>query len=101
MRVVELAKVIKVPVLVWELDLLSTYAGRFSDLRTWLAPAEINRDRNLRLQYLAGLQLDSTKGADAFAEIVGHRQFPLDIFRASPDRLKALRDALTMPVTNP
>ena len=30
--------------------LLSTYAGQASDLRSWLAGAEINRDGNLRLQ---------------------------------------------------
>jgi spermidine synthase len=75
-------------------DLLSTYAGRFSDLKTWLASAEINRDRNLRLQYLAGLQLDSQKGADAYAEILNHRTFPADIFNASPSKLEALRKAM-------
>jgi spermidine synthase len=79
-------------------DLLSTYAGRFSDLRGWLATAEINRDRNLRLQYLAGLQLDSTNGADAYVQILGQRNFPTDMFRASPERLKELHDALAVPL---
>jgi spermidine synthase len=82
-------------------DLLATYAGRFNDLKAWLASAEINRDRNLRLQYLAGLQLDSTKGADAYAEILGHRIFPADMFKASPSRLSALKDALAVPLINP
>ena len=36
------------------LDLLSTYAGRADELGPWLENAEINRDRNLRLQYLGG-----------------------------------------------
>lgn len=80
------------------IDLLSTYAGRFSDLRAWLAKAEINRDRNLRLQYLAGLQLDSTNGADAYVQILAQRNFPTDMFRASPDRLKELHDALAVPL---
>jgi spermidine synthase len=80
-------------------DLLSTYAGRFSELRTWLAPAEINRDRNLRLQYLAGLQLDSNKGTDTYAEILGRRTFPSDLVRASPERLQLLRQALGEPGT--
>jgi spermidine synthase len=39
-------------------DLLSTYVGQASDLRPWLKGAVINRDRNLRLQYLAGLGLN-------------------------------------------
>jgi len=36
-------------------ELLGTYAGRASDMKGWLKDAAINRDRNLRLQYLAGL----------------------------------------------
>ena len=32
--------------------------GQASDLRSWLKDAAINRDRNLRLQYLAGLGLN-------------------------------------------
>jgi spermidine synthase len=35
-------------------DLFATYAGHASDLTEWLKDAAINRDRNLRLQYLAG-----------------------------------------------
>jgi spermidine synthase len=33
-------------------QMLATYAGQASDLGAWLKGAEINRDRNLRLQYL-------------------------------------------------
>jgi spermidine synthase len=83
------------------IDLLSTYAARFPDLKHWLARAEINRDRNLRLQYLAGLQLDSNTGADTYLEMIGRRVFPTDIFRASPEKLKALNDALAVPIPNP
>ena len=43
-------------------DLLGTYAGQASDLESWLADAQINRDRNLRLQYLAGMTPDWYKG---------------------------------------
>lgn len=74
--------------------LLSTYAGRFTDLRTWLIAAEINRDHNLRLQYLAGLQLDSHDGATTFREIADQREYPDDLFRASPSRLAELRQTL-------
>ena len=81
--------------------MLSTYAARFSDLKGWLSSAEINHDRTLRLQYLAGLQLDSTKGADTYVEIIGHRTFPTDMFLASPERLKMLQDALAVPLVNP
>lgn len=32
-------------------SILSTYAGRGSDLAPWLVDAEVNRERHLRLQY--------------------------------------------------
>lgn len=83
------------------IDLLSTYTGRYSDLKTWLAAAEINRDRNLRLQYLAGLQLESTTGADSYAEMLLHRKFPADMFRASPAQLQELQVALGLTRLNP
>jgi spermidine synthase len=73
------------------LQLLSTYAGRYADLRTWLAGAEINRDRNLRLQYLAGMQLDSLSGSAAYNEMLRHRVFPFDIFQAPESQLETLR----------
>ncbi len=40
------------------IDLFATYAGRKPDLEPWLRNAQINRDRNLRLQYLAGMGLN-------------------------------------------
>ena len=82
-------------------ELLSTYAGRFRDLRGWLARAEINRDRNLRLQYLAGLQLDSSGGANAYGEMLNYRQFPEDIFRPGDTRLEELRQRMEARRGNP
>ena len=41
--------------------LLATYGGQASDLQPWLADAQINSDRNLRLRYLAGLRPTSLK----------------------------------------
>ncbi len=83
------------------LELLGTYAGQFSDLRAWLAPAEINRDRHLRLQYLAGLHLNSSQGADAYRQILSRRQYPENLFIAAPGtrrRLeRVLRDAAGAP----
>ena len=80
-------------------DLLATYAGRATELKKWLAPAELNRDRSLRLQYLAGLQLESTRGAEAYHELIAERSFPADIFRGSPDALAALERMF--PTTKP
>jgi spermidine synthase len=75
-------------------SLFKTYAGRASDLQPWLAPAEINRDRNLRLQYLAGMGLNVNQSKLIFDEIVGYRRFPEDLFVGSGMRNTALRWAL-------
>src|SRR4029079_3326205 len=40
-------------------ELFSTFAGNAQMLAPWLADAQINRDRNLRLQFLAGLGLNN------------------------------------------
>ncbi len=65
-------------------ELLQTYAGRGSDLEPWLRDAEINRDRSLRLQYLAGLALDFQDAYNIYATIVGYRRYPSDVFLVSP-----------------
>ena len=43
-------------------DLLSNYAGQNADLGAWSAGADINRDVDLRLQYLGGWGINSTHG---------------------------------------
>src|SRR5207253_482156 len=70
--------------------LLSTYAGQRSDLQQWLAGAEINRDDNLRLQYLAGLALNTSMEATIYSQILGYRTFPKNIFFGSDETLQRL-----------
>jgi len=55
-------------------DLLNTYSGNSRDLEPWLAGAEINRDRNLRLQYLAGLGFNENRGTEIRDEILSYKQ---------------------------
>ncbi|MCJ7628566.1 MAG: hypothetical protein MUO50_09280, partial [Longimicrobiales bacterium] len=73
------------------LELLSTYAGRAGDLESWLEGSEINRDRNLRLMYLAGLQLNKYQQSSIYAEILGRSRFPADVFVGSPQSIIILR----------
>ena len=73
------------------LDLLSTYGGRASDLRPWLEGAQINRDRNLRLQYLAGMQLNRYQGGPIYEAMARYRSFPDSLFSGSDDQKAALR----------
>lgn len=75
-------------------EILATYAGQASDLRPWLKDAEINRDRNLRLQYLAGMGLNSHLSGLIFSELLAYYRFPDELFVGSEGRLKELRKAL-------
>jgi spermidine synthase len=73
-------------------DLLQTYAGRGPDLEPWLRDAPINRDRSLRLQYLAGLALDDQNAYGIYGTIISYRQYPSDLFDVSPqDEAQLLR----------
>ena len=65
-------------------ELLRTYAGQGPDLEPWLRHAEINRDRSLHLQYLAGLALDLQEAYDIYAAIASYRQYPRALFDVSP-----------------
>jgi spermidine synthase len=65
-------------------DLFSTYAGRKPDLEPWLRDATLNRDRNLRLQYLAGLGLNLYQADVIYADMLRHvTKIPEDLFIAS------------------
>jgi spermidine synthase len=65
-------------------DLFSTYAGRKSDLAPWLKDASLNRDRNLRLQYLAGLGLNEYKADEIYQDMLRFvHTTPQDLFAGS------------------
>ena len=79
------------------MDLLATYAGRASDLAPMLAGAEINEDLNLRLQYLAGLGLNSVLAPQIYRDILAYRKFPDGLLTGSDERINALRALLGRP----
>jgi spermidine synthase len=76
------------------IELFSTFAGQASDLKGWLADAQINHDRNLRLQFLAGLGLNLYQSGPIYANMIAHSRFPENIFTGSPASIQALRDAM-------
>jgi len=75
-------------------DLFATYAGRASDLKPWLTGAAINRDRNLRMQYLAGIGLNADDSASIYAGMLVYRRFPEDLFFSAEGRVDSLREAV-------
>lgn len=76
------------------IDLFSTYAGSADDLRPWLQDAQINRDRNLRLQYLAGRGLNLYRADAIFAEMLPFASEPQGIFSGSQELMDALREKI-------
>lgn len=64
-------------------SLVATYGGQARDLQPWFKHAQINRDRDLRLQYLAGMGLNLNQSGAIFAELRSYRRFPEEIFPGS------------------
>jgi spermidine synthase len=73
------------------LDVLGTYSGRGRDLAGWVAGAQINTDRNLRLQYLAGVGFNNNLGTQIRDSMLDYRQFPADLFTGDASSLESLR----------
>ena len=74
--------------------LLATFGGRAADLAPWLRGAEINRDRNLRLQYLAGMGLNTHESGRTYDEMLTYVKFPDGLITGSPERIAELKKAL-------
>ena len=79
------------------IDLLATYAGQASDLQDWTKNAEINTDRNLRLQYLAGMWLNSNMVSEILTQITRHYKFPETLFLGSDKSKQMLRLVIEGP----
>jgi spermidine synthase len=74
--------------------LFSTYAAAGAQLAPWLEGAAINRDRNLRLQYLAAVGLNSYRSEAIYNQLVSYRRFPDSLFVADEAWKTRLRSAM-------
>lgn len=77
--------------------LVATYAGQAPDLKPWLKGAQINHDRDLRLQYLAGMGLNFNQSDSIYTDLSTYRRFPDEIFVGSNMWNDALRRTLQQP----
>ena len=75
-------------------DLFATFAGNKPQLEPWLADATINRDRNLKLQYLAGLGVHLYQSDVIYAGMLRHADWPDGLFTGSPEMMSQLREAM-------
>jgi spermidine synthase len=64
--------------------LLAAYFGRKADLAEWLEGAQINHERSLRLQYLAGFSVERYEELEIYRSMAAYRRYPADIFIAPP-----------------
>ena len=75
-------------------ELFGTYAGNSRDLKSWFdrdPKVTINTDRNLRLQYLAGLGLNLYQSDPIYRSMIRDARYPEGLFEGSPQTLQALR----------
>jgi spermidine synthase len=72
-------------------DLFGTFAGRRGDMKNWLSDVQINTDRNLKLQYLAGLGLNLYQSDAIYKAMIRDAKYPDDLFQGSPETLTALK----------
>jgi spermidine synthase len=77
-------------------DLFSVYLGQKSDLAPWFAGAEINRDRDLRLQYLAGWGINSSLEDALYREMMRYRKPPENLFTGLPQSVNAMLYAISL-----
>jgi spermidine synthase len=75
-------------------DLLATYVGRAPDLAPMWHEVPINTDLNMRLQYVAGLGLNSIDSARIYREILSYRKFPEDLLTGSGEGVARLRELI-------
>ncbi len=73
------------------IDLFGTFAGRRGDMKNWLADVQINTDRNLKLQYLAGLGLNLYQSDAIYKAMIRDAKYPDNLFEGSPETLTALK----------
>jgi spermidine synthase len=78
-------------------DLLATYAGRAQDLAPMLANTRLNDDLNMRLQYLAGLGLNSVSAPQVYRELLSYRKFPEDFLIGSGEGASTLHELIGRP----
>jgi hypothetical protein len=72
-------------------NLLATFAGTGNDLKGWTQDAIINRDKSLKLQYLAGLGLNLYRANDIYQHMVAYGpRMPQGMFVGSPTTVDML-----------
>ena len=78
-------------------ELLGSYVGKATALEPMVSGVPVNNDLNLRLQYLAGMGLNSAMAPQVYREMLSYRKFPDDLLTGAGDRINALKTLLGRP----
>lgn len=79
------------------ISLFGTFAADASQLSEYLSDAQINRDRNLRLQYLAGMAVNRYEQADLYAKLKGAGGWKEGLFKGDEATLTQMRNLISRP----
>jgi spermidine synthase len=71
-------------------QLMATFAAKRPEIDPWIEDAELNRDRNLRLQYLAGEGVNLYQADQIYRSMAQYRTYPRGLFSGSQERLDQL-----------
>ena len=74
-------------------QLMATFAAKKPEIDPWIADAQLNRDRNLRLQFLAGMGMNLYEADRIYRDMAEHRTFPEGLFTGSSGRMAQLMAA--------
>jgi spermidine synthase len=78
-------------------SLFGTFAADASQLEGYLRDAQINRDRNLRLQYLAGMAVNQYQQADLYAKLKAAGGWKDGLFKGDEATMNRLRATISGP----
>src|SRR5215203_2230897 len=77
------------------IDLFANFAGNRQQPQPWLADATINRDRNLKLQYLAGLGVHLYQSDVIYAGMIRYATYHQGTFTGSEGMIASLQQAMS------
>jgi spermidine synthase len=72
-------------------QLMATFAAKRPEIDPWIADAQLNRDRNLRLQFLAGMGMNLYQADAIYQDMARYRTYPEGLFTGSPERMQLLQ----------
>ena len=72
-------------------QLMATFAAKKPEIDPWIADAQLNRDRNLRLQFLAGMGMNLYVADAIYRDMARYRTYPTGLFTGSPERIQLLQ----------